>query len=360
MLDFVAVSYYNLIMEKKCQKCKKEFIPNTWNQIYCGSKTHKVGCSWWNVSARRNKERWSNDRKYREYQREYQKWWKKEQRRLNTKYAQAQKKLKRDYSKSLRGREKAAVWRKKNINKILAWNRERLLEKRGIIGFHSTDEWNKLKKTYNYCCAECGISENELRTLWAGTNFTKLTRDHIIPINKGGTDFINNIQPLCVSCNSRKHSRMLKKKEEIIVAVSGYFNPVHIGHIRLFEAAKKLGTKLIVIVNNDKQVGLKGSVPFMNEKERMEIITAIAAVDNVILAVDEDRTVCKTLELIKPDIFANGGDRGPHREPVPEVRICKKIGCRMVYNVGDGGKVQSSSWLVRRSSSAAEQRFRKP
>ena len=108
-----------------------------------------------------------------------------------------------------------------------------------------------------------------------------------------------------------------KNKKEIVVAVSGYFNPVHIGHIKYIEEAKKLGKKLIVIVNTDKQVKLKGSSPFMNERERLEMIAALRFVDNVILAIDEDETVCKTLELIKPDIFANGGDRT--KKNIPEV-----------------------------------------
>lgn len=128
--------------------------------------------------------------------------------------------------------------------------------------------------------------------------------------------------------------------------MSGYWNPLHRGHIRLFEAAKELGEYLVVIVNNDEQVKLKGSIPLMDEKERMEIISALRAVDNVILSIDKDKTVCKTLELISPDIFANGGDRGPKGDPVPEVETCKKINCKMVYNVGEGGKVQSSSWLL--------------
>ncbi len=134
-----------------------------------------------------------------------------------------------------------------------------------------------------------------------------------------------------------------KNKKPKIVAVSGYFNPVHIGHVRLFEEAKKLGTKLIVIVNSDKQVELKGSFPFMTEKERAEIIASLAPVDNVIVAIDEDKSVCKTLELIKPHIFANGGDRT--KSNIPEVAVCKKINCKMVFNVG-GGKIQSSSWLL--------------
>ena len=108
---------------------------------------------------------------------------------------------------------------------------------------------------------------------------------------------------------------------------------------------KKLGTKLLVILNNDKQVKLKGSVPFMDEKERMEIIKAIKAIDEVILSIDKDKTVCKTLKLIKPHIFANGGDR--NQKNIPEVDICKEINCKMIFNVGRGGKIQSSSWLLK-------------
>ena len=139
--------------------------------------------------------------------------------------------------------------------------------------------------------------------------------------------------------------RKIKTTKGKIVAVSGYFNPLHPGHIKLFEAAKNLGEYLVVIVNNDEQVKLKGSTLFIDEKERMKIISALRVVDNVILSVDKDRTVCKTLELIKPDIFANGGDRTKNN--IPETAICKKLGCKMVFNVG-GGKIQSSSWLLKK------------
>src|SRR5688500_13878685 len=94
----------------------------------------------------------------------------------------------------------------------------------------------------------------------------------------------------------------------IIVCASGYFNCLHRGHIRYLEAAKALGTKLVVIVNNDLQVKLKGSTPFMNENERLEIIKALRCVDAALLSIDVDRTVSKTLELVQPHIFANGGD----------------------------------------------------
>ncbi|MBL7022339.1 adenylyltransferase/cytidyltransferase family protein [Patescibacteria group bacterium] len=132
------------------------------------------------------------------------------------------------------------------------------------------------------------------------------------------------------------------------VAVSGGFDPLHIGHVRLFEAAKKLGDRLIVIINNDNWIELKKGKAFMPESERKELIEALRVVDEVYLTKHEkgtkDMSVCEALEDIKPDIFANGGDR--KEDNIPEVDMCKEIGCEMIFNVGKGGKVQSSSWLI--------------
>lgn len=138
----------------------------------------------------------------------------------------------------------------------------------------------------------------------------------------------------------------MKKKK--IVAVSGYFNPLHIGHLNILEAAKKLGDYLIVILNRDKQARLKGSVPFMNEKDRMRIISALKPVDKVVLAKDKDKTVRKTLGVLKPDIFANGGDRR-NAEDIPEADICQRLGIKMVFNVG-GKKIESSSLLIKKAA----------
>ena len=135
-------------------------------------------------------------------------------------------------------------------------------------------------------------------------------------------------------------------KKQTVVVVSGYFNPIHSGHINLFNEAKKLGDRLIVIINNDKQVELKGSQKFMNQNERKSIIEAIKYVDQVIISIDEDETQAKTLEFVKPTIFANGGDRENSKKlPLSETKICNKHGIKMVFGVG-GGKVQSSSWLL--------------
>ena len=139
-------------------------------------------------------------------------------------------------------------------------------------------------------------------------------------------------------------------KKPVVVAVSGGFDPIHIGHVRLFQEAKKIGDELVVILNNDNWLADKKGKPFMPGVEREEIIQAIKSVDRVVLTDhapgDPDRSVCRALRAIKPDIFANGGDRHPEGDPVPEVELCKELGIEMVYNVGQGGKVQSSSWLI--------------
>lgn len=143
-------------------------------------------------------------------------------------------------------------------------------------------------------------------------------------------------------------------KKPIVVAVSGGFDPIHIGHVRMFQEAKALGDELVVILNNDNWLADKKGKPFMPGVERKEIIEAIRSVDRVVLTKhtlgDRDRSVCNSLREIKPDIFANGGDRHPDGDPVPEVTVCKELGIKMVYNVGVGGKVQSSSWLTAKAA----------
>lgn len=139
-----------------------------------------------------------------------------------------------------------------------------------------------------------------------------------------------------------------KKPRKIVVAVSGGFDPVHIGHVRMFNEAKKLGHELVVILNNDNWLRAKKGYTFMSQEERREIIEAFDAVDRVILTSHpedpSDMSVCEELKMIKPHVFANGGDRT--NKNVPEIPLCEEIECSMVYNVGQGGKVQSSSWLV--------------
>ena len=150
-------------------------------------------------------------------------------------------------------------------------------------------------------------------------------------------------------------------KKTVIAIASGYFNPLHKGHIELFERAKEIADGLIVIVNNDGQRELKGSKEFQTEDERCKIISSLRVVDSVLLSIDEDRTVRESLKLlyerykkreettgmsVNPHeyklIFVNGGDQFSNE--VAERDVCQQYGIYMID--GMGGKIQSSSWLL--------------
>jgi len=137
-----------------------------------------------------------------------------------------------------------------------------------------------------------------------------------------------------------------------VVAVSGGFDPIHVGHIRLMQEAKKLGDKLVVILNNDNWLRKKKGFVFMPQEERVEMIKSLAPVDEVMLSFHgenfEDRSVCSELKALRPQIFVNGGDRT--HDNIPEVPVCDEIGCEMVFGIGRGGKIQSSSWLTEKAA----------
>jgi cytidyltransferase-like protein len=130
-----------------------------------------------------------------------------------------------------------------------------------------------------------------------------------------------------------------------IVCVSGYFDPIHVGHLEYFKKSKKIGNKLMVIVNNDQQAILKKGKPFMPVDERIKIIEELKCVDIVVKSIDTNRTVCKTLETVepKPDFFCNGGDQ--NNNTIPETEVCLKRGIELRDGFGD--KIQSSSWLIK-------------
>lgn len=139
------------------------------------------------------------------------------------------------------------------------------------------------------------------------------------------------------------------KKKAIIV--SGYFNPLHKGHLELFEMAKKAADKLWVIVNSDLQRELKGSTEFMDEDERLEIVKAIRYVDYALISQDKDKTQCYTLKQFSEmfgeiyDLaFANGGDQ--NNDTIPEAEVCRECGIELIEGLGD--KIQSSSWLLKK------------
>jgi len=146
---------------------------------------------------------------------------------------------------------------------------------------------------------------------------------------------------------------------EKIVVVSGGFDPIHVGHLRMMKEAAEHG-KLIVVINSDAWLKRKKGYVFMPWEERAELISALSCVDKVIEAKDDDRTVCETLKELRPDIFANGGDRGVNT--TPEAKLCEELGIELMWNIG-GGKVRSSSKLVReisiKKSKLDRKRFRK-
>ena len=137
--------------------------------------------------------------------------------------------------------------------------------------------------------------------------------------------------------------------EKKAIIVSGYFNPIHKGHLEYFNNTKALADELFVIVNNDHQRAIKGSKEFQKEDERIFIVSNIKAVDKAILSIDNDRTVCETIKMIANEFsssyemaFANGGDQNNHT--IPEKYICEEYNFALIDGLGE--KIQSSSWLL--------------
>lgn len=177
----------------------------------------------------------------------------------------------------------------------------------------------------------------------------------------GDTPYIND-RFLCSISNIMSLDNIYKGlginvKQKTIVITSGFYNPLHSGHLASLKAAKELGDRLVVIVNNDDQVKLKGSVPFMNERERLEIVRAIKYVDLAVLAVEHEvKTIDLSLGLIaaayySPQnrlIFAKGGDRSDSSKmPERELEVCKEYDIEVVYGVGGFDKKNSSSEILK-------------
>jgi len=125
----------------------------------------------------------------------------------------------------------------------------------------------------------------------------------------------------------------------VLVVASGYFDPLHVGHIEYLEKSKGLGDKLIAIVNNNKQTILKKGGFVMDELDRLKIVESLKVVDEVFLSVDEGRSVSKSLALLKPDIFTNGGD--VNNIICREKETCMRLKIKMVDGLGE--KIRSSS-----------------
>ena len=150
---------------------------------------------------------------------------------------------------------------------------------------------------------------------------------------------------------------MVIKDKETVVVVSGGFDPLHSGHLKLFREAKQLGDKLCVIVNSDEWLAKKKGRPFMPFEERADIISQLQDVDNVFGGGDEDGSVCRTLEGIKNAyegynmIFCNGGDRT--KDNIPEMAV---EGYTFEFGVGGNNKSNSSSWILKEWKYPTERR----
>ena len=138
--------------------------------------------------------------------------------------------------------------------------------------------------------------------------------------------------------------RRSTRKKKSVVAVSGGFDPIHLGHLRMFKEAKRLGDKLVVIINSDGWLRRKKGAYFMTGNERAEIIREFDCVDTVVVLTSVKPDVSDALRKLKPSIFANGGDR-KKVEDIPEAQVCKQLGIEMKFNVG-GKKVRSSSDML--------------
>ena len=143
------------------------------------------------------------------------------------------------------------------------------------------------------------------------------------------------------------------EKIKTLVICSGYFNPIHKGHIEYLKRSKGLGDFLYVIVNNDYQREMKGSRPFMEADERKLIVESLGFVDRAMVAIDEEKTVNRSIKWIMMNIgkefnryiFANGGDQ--NRNTVGETKLCEELGIELADGLGD--KIQSSSKLIKES-----------
>lgn len=329
-----------------CRNCSEAFTKRAGNQIYCGSKTQKTGCSY---EKHKQCIYDYNTGKGKENMKRLQNEWKKKQRLTDSDYAKRQREIKRRRPATEEGKKKTSDWRKKNIDRVLEYNRKREIKKKGVKGSHTLAQWNKLKKDYLNRCAHCFVSEKNLKGLYPDSRFHKLTRDHVVPISKGGTDYIHNIQPLCISCNAKKNNKHHIVHDLPIVAVSGGFDPLHVGHLEYFEHAKRIadsiGGVVVCILNSDNFLKHKKGKEFMKFHERRIILNRLSLIDEVIPCIDKDQTVCETLRMLKPALFCKGGDRFSHE--IPETKVCESLGITIVDGLGD--KIQSSSELVRKA-----------
>lgn len=343
-------------MMKRCKRCGELFFVKphlATKQEYCGSKSKKNGCS--RAMALERMKAANSKPNRRKQIHELCKAWRKRQRSINGPDAIRQRAMSKQYrlANLERVKEMNKQWRKANKSRLTHNNKQRRLLIKAL-GTVSWSEWMDIKTRYKFRCSICGIHESELDIKWAGTQFTKLTMDHIIPISNRGKNIAENIQPLCISCNARKHDRIdyrpavvldseqalsewRHKQFGTVVATNGCFDLLHVGHLRYLKHSKELGSSLIVGVNSDRAVRqLKGvERPLTPEQDRLYILSAFKCVDAVICI--DSTNVSGFLKSVSPDIWTKGGDYSEETLDKEEVAVAKAIGARIIIipRIGD-------------------------
>jgi cytidyltransferase-like protein len=264
----------NSSYKRKCSDCGDEFVPVVPLQKYCGSRTKKIGCSWKHakIGVRNGNRKWIL-------------------RILSEKGEEYKSRLASSRKWAENNKEKVSVqqrsWRLRNKDRVGANSRRRRIMLNNSMGSHTEEEWLALKDRFGGRCAKCHVSEGMLLKMHGekDARFVHLHRDHVVPISKGGSDFIENIQPLCVSCNSSKHD-----ESPALVYCCGVFDLTHIGHIRLLKRARDLGGYLIVGVVADEAVSRQKGPgrPFYDQDSRLEIVRSMKYVGSAIIQKDFD------------------------------------------------------------------------
>jgi D-glycero-beta-D-manno-heptose 1-phosphate adenylyltransferase len=335
-------------VEKRCRRCGKPFLVKAnlaSKQQFCGSKSGRTGCSRAMALARIKEANQSPAR--RKQINELCKAWRKRQRKVNGPDAIRQRAINKQYRLDNLDKVKAMnkAWRLKNSRYIIHKNKQRELLKKAL-GEVTLSEWLDIKRRHKHRCALCGISEADLAIKWAGTGFAKLTMDHIIPLSKRGLNIAENIQPLCVSCNSSKHNKRIDRRGKIltssqelaewrqkqfgtVVATNGCFDLLHVAHIRYLARSKALGSSLIVGVNSDRTVSLlKGpDRPINNEQDRLTMLSAFTCVDAVFCVDSTD--MAEFLKSVQPDIWTKGGDYTMSTLDKKEVAAAQNAGAQI-------------------------------
>lgn len=300
------MAYKGIKYSKVCEDCRQEFSTNFPHKKFCGRKDDPTSCS--GKNAKLNRQKWDSTNESKEYHREYDKKWRKENREKNSAYAERQREAGKKWREVNKEyiKEYSKKWRTDNLDKILFSNRQRMILKNsvGIVTFR---EWEELKKSYHSRCAVCHISESALESKY-GKQFKNLTQDHIFPLKEGGLNIIENIWPLCVGCNSKKYAKIIQRN---ILYTGGTFDGIHIGHINLLKTCRKIvGAygEVVVSLNTDSFIReYKGKPPLYSYNERLEQLLKCEYVTRIIPNIgNQDSKIA--ISAINPNFIVVGSD----------------------------------------------------